>query len=149
MKRSTTKGEQVRDRMSRSVISVTSDDTLETAIDLLARKKVRELPVVEKGRLIGIVTDRDLREVAPSYPLFRDTEEIRQHLKRLKVANAMTIDPLVINPEAPLGEAAEMLLRYQIGSLPVVENHKVVGILSVSDILKAYIEQNRGCSDEA
>lgn len=78
----------------------------------------------------------------------RDAEEIRQHLKRLKVANAMTIDPLVINPQAPLADAAEMLLRYQIGSLPVVENQKVVGILSVSDIVKAYIEQNRGCSDK-
>ncbi|MBI2997025.1 MAG: CBS domain-containing protein [Deltaproteobacteria bacterium] len=143
MKPAIKKGEKVRDRMCSSVISVTSDDTLKTAMDLLARKKIRELPVIEKSRLVGIVTDRDLREIAPSYPLFRDSQEIRQHLKRLKVADAMTVDPLVVDPEAPLVSAAEMLLRYQIGALPVVENQRVVGIVSVSDILKAYIEQNR------
>ncbi len=112
-------------------------------MELLHKHNIRELPVVEHGELIGIVTDRDLREVAPSYPVFRDQQEIRYHLQNLKVARAMTVDPLKISPESSLLEAAKLLQTYRIGALPVVENGRLVGIISVTDLLKAFIEQNQ------
>jgi acetoin utilization protein AcuB len=132
----------VKDRMNPSPITVTSDDSLHDAVEILHRYNIRELPVVEHGSLIGIVTDRDLRQVAPSYPLFRDREEIEYFSRNLKVASAMTPDPMVVSPDTPLVEVASKLDTYRIGSLPVVDKEKLVGIISVSDILKAFIEQN-------
>ena len=143
MKRAET-AEKVRDRMSPSPITINSEESLQTAMELLHKHNIRELPVVDHGELIGIVTDRDLREIAPSYPIFRDQQEIRYYLQNLKVARAMTADPLKISPETSLLEAAKILHTYRIGALPVVENGKLVGIISVTDLLKAFIEQNEG-----
>jgi len=136
------KTERVRDRMSKPVLTVTSQDSLENAMELLHKHNIRELPVLEHGELIGIVTDRDLKEVSPSYPIFRDRHEIRRYMQSLTVASAMTMDPVVVSPDMPLVEAARLLLAYRIGSLPVVEGEKLVGIISVSDLLKKFIEQN-------
>ena len=132
----------VKERMNPSPITVTSNDSLHDALEILHRYNIRELPVVEHGSLIGIVTDRDLRQVAPSYPLFRDQEEIKYFSRNLKVAAAMTPDPMVVSLDTPLVEVATKLDTYRIGSLPVVDKEKLVGIISVSDILKAFIEQN-------
>lgn len=129
--------------MSAPPVMIGSEESLQRAVDLLRKHNIRELPVVDNGRLVGIITDRDVREVSPSYPLFRDSEEIRHHRENLKVAQAMTVEPLVISPEAPLVEAAKMLHTYRVGSLPVVEDGKVVGVVSVTDILKMFIEQNK------
>lgn len=129
--------------MSTSLLTVSSGDSLQSAIDLLHKHNIRELPVIERGKLVGIVTDRDLRQIAPSYPVFRDQEEIRCYLQNLKVASAMTVDPLVVPPATLLIEAAKLLYTYRIGSLPVVEDEKLLGIISVSDLLKAFIEQNK------
>ena len=128
--------------MSTPPLTITSEDSLENAIHLLHKHNIRELPVVQNGKLIGIVTDRDLREIAPSYPIFRDQQEIRRYLQKLKVASAMTVDPLVVSPETLLVEAARLLHAYRIGSLPVVENEELVGIISVSDLLMDFIEQS-------
>ena len=138
------KPQPVRDRMSTSPFTIGPEDSLQTAIDLLYKHNVRELPVVEHGKLIGIVTDRDLREISPSYPVFRDRQEMRYHLQSLKVVAAMTVDPLVVSPETPLVEAAKLLHTYRIGSLPVVEDERLVGLISVTDVLSVFIEQNEG-----
>ena len=129
--------------MSSPPLTVSPEDSLENAIDLLQKHNIRELPVVEHGKLIGIVTDRDLREIAPSYPVFRDQQEIRHYLQKLKVASAMTVDPWVVSPDTPLVEAARLLQTYRIGSLPVVQGNELVGIISVTDFLKLFIEKNR------
>ncbi len=133
----------VGDCMSKSPVTINSSDSLQRAIDLLYKYDIRELPVIDYGRLAGIVTDRDLRQVSPSYPVFRDQQEIRCYLQNLKVASAMTVDPLVVSPNTPLVEAADLLHTHRIGSLPVVENDKLLGIISVSDLLKTFIEQNK------
>jgi acetoin utilization protein AcuB len=128
--------------MTTPPVTIGSEESLQQAMDLLHKHNIRELPVVDRGGLVGIVTDRDVREVSPSYPLFRDSEEIRHHQENLKVAQAMTVEPLVVSPETPVVEAAKMLHTYRVGSLPVVEDGKVVGVVSVTDILKIFIEQN-------
>jgi len=97
---------KVGDCMSKSPVTINSTDSLKSAVDLVLKYNIRELPVIDFGRLAGIVTDRDLRQVSPSYPVFRDQQEIRCYLQNLKVARAMTGDPLVVSPQTPLVEAA-------------------------------------------
>jgi acetoin utilization protein AcuB len=117
-------------------------DSLQKAIELLRRRDIRSIPVVEEDKLIGIVTDRDIRQVAPAYPLFRDEEEIRRYTERLAVTAAMTADPMTISPDAPLVQAAKVLETYRISSLPVVDGETLVGMISVMDLLRAFVEQN-------
>ena len=100
------------------------------------------MPVIENGRLIGIVTDRDVRQVAPAYPLFRDEDEIRRYTENLTVTAAMTADPMTIAPDAPLVEAAKVLETYRISSMPVVDGGRLVGMLTVTDVLRVFVEQN-------
>lgn len=133
--------------MSLSPVTIKSSAPLEDAIRLLVKHNIRELPVVEHGKLIGIVTDRDIRQVSPSYPVFRDEEEIRDCLRRLTVSCAMSLDPVVVSPVTDLIEAAKLMIQYRIGSLPVVDGDRLVGIISVTDLLKLFVEQNERSSN--
>ena len=133
---------RVRDFMTVDPMTVGPRDSLRKVVELLRRRDIRSVAVVEEGILIGIVTDRDVRQVTPGYPLFRDEDEIRRYTENLTVTAAMTADPMTIGANAPLVEAAKILEIYRISSLPVVDEHKLVGILSVVDLLRAFIEQN-------
>jgi acetoin utilization protein AcuB len=133
---------RVRDCMTVDPMTVGPRDSLQKAIELLRRRDIRSIPVVEEDKLIGIVTDRDIRQVAPAYPLFRDEEEIRRYTENLTVTAAMTADPMTIAPDAPLVQAAKVLETYRISSLPVVDGEKLVGMISVMDLLRAFVEQN-------
>lgn len=134
---------RVRDCMTVDPATVGPQDSLQKVVELLRRRDIRSVPVVEDGKLIGIVTDRDVRQVAPAYPLFRDEDEIRRYTENLTVTAAMTADPMTIASNAPLVEAAKILETYRISALPVVDEQKLVGILSVADLLRAFIEQNQ------
>ena len=136
------KGLKVRHRMSRDFATVAPDDPLQKVVELLRRRDIRSVPVVDNGTLIGIVTDRDVRSVVPAYPFFRDEKEIRHYSEHLKVTAAMTADPLRVDADAPLMEAAKLLETYKIGALPVVSGNRLVGMISVTDMLKVFIEQN-------
>lgn len=131
---------RVRDRMSVAPYTIGPNDSLQAAIDIISNHEIRELPVVQDGMLIGIITDRDLRKVAPSYPFCRDEKEIRHYTENLKVFSAMTANPLTVSPDAPLVKAAKLLTTYRITSLPVIDGERLAGIISVTDVLKAFIE---------
>jgi acetoin utilization protein AcuB len=133
---------RVRDCMSCDPTSVGPNDPLQRVIELLRRRDIRSVPVLEDGRLIGIVTNRDVRQVAPGYPLLHDENEIRRYSERLTVTAAMTADPMTIAPDAPLIDAARVLETYRISSLPVVDGTELVGMLTVTDLLRAFVEQN-------
>ena len=134
---------RVREVMTTSPVTVSPEDSLQRALDLLDKYQVHELPVVgHNGQLVGIATRGDLKLLTPVYPLFPAQEEIRQTLRALKVATAMTVEPVVIGPEATLLEATKRLLEHGIGSLLVAEGNRLLGLLSVSDILRLVIEQH-------
>jgi acetoin utilization protein AcuB len=135
--------ERVRDWMTRDPATVRPNDSLERVVELLRRRDIRSVPVLEEGRLIGIVTDRDVRQVAPGFPLLRDEQEIHRYMKHLTVTAAMTADPMTIAPEAPLTDAAKVLETYRISSLPVVDGTDLIGMLTVTDLLRAFIAQNQ------
>ena len=99
----------VGDCMSVDPLTVAPKDSLQRVVELLRRRDIRAVPVVEDGKLIGIVTDRDVRQVAPVYPLFRDEDEIRRYTENLTVTAAMTADPMTVAVDSPLIEAAKIL----------------------------------------
>ena len=133
---------RVRDCMTCDPASVGPNDSLQRVVELLRRRDIRSVPVLEDGRLIGIVTDRDVRQVAPAYPLFREEDEIRRYTENLTVTAAMTADPMTIAPDAPLIDAAKILETYRISALPVVDGTELVGMLTVTDLLRVFVEQN-------
>jgi acetoin utilization protein AcuB len=130
---------KVSDCMSIDPVTVGPKDSLQNVINLLRRRDIRSVPVIENGRLIDIVTDR----VAPAYPLFRDDAEIRRYTDGLTVTAALTADPMTIVDDAPLVDAAKVLETYRISSSPVVDRGgTLVGMLSVTDLLRVFVEQN-------
>ena len=133
----------VRDYMSIDPPTVAPNDSLQRVVELQRRRDIRSVAVLEGGKLIGIVTDRDVRQVAPGYPLLHDKDEIRHYTENLKVTAALTADPMTIAPNAPLVEAAKILETYRIGSLPVLDGTKLVGMLTVDDLLRAFVKQNQ------
>ncbi len=131
---------RVRDRMTVAPYTIGPNDSLQAAIDIIRKHEIRELPVVQDGMLIGIITDRDLRGLAPSYPFCRDEKETRHYTESLKVFSAMTANPLTVSPDTPLVKAAKLLNTYRVTSLPVIDGNRLAGIISVTDVLKAFIE---------
>jgi acetoin utilization protein AcuB len=117
----------VEKHMTKEPITVEPEDLLIRASHKMQTGGFRHLPVVSEGRLVGIITDRDLRE---------------HHgiLEHTKINDVMTKKPVTTTPAATLEEAAQILLERQIGGLPVVANGRLVGIISTSDIIKAFLE---------
>ena len=133
---------RIREVMTTTLVTVSPEDSLQHALDLLDKYHVHELPVVTpQGHLIGIVTDGDLKLMTPVYPIVPDQQEIRQVLRDLKVAAAMTVEPVVIGPDATLLEATQQLYDRSIGALLGAEEDRLLGVLSVSDVLRIVIEQ--------
>ena len=131
----------VHEVMTGAVVTVSAEDSLQHALDLFEKYHVHELPVLEGGRCIGIVTAGDLKLLTPAYPLFPVQEDVRQVLRELKVASAMTTEPRTISPKASLLEAVKSLQQDRIESLLVTEGDNLRGILSTSDIWRCIIAQ--------
>lgn len=123
------------DIMSGAVITVTPDSSIGVAIALMREGGFRRLPVVEEGRLVGIVTDRDLRQATNSPLVLRERWYSDFLLEAIKVKSCMTPDPITIAPETPLLDAVRLLRQHKIGGLPVVEAGAVTGIITTTDIL--------------
>lgn len=113
--------------MSKNPQTVTPDDYLAAARIKMQTGKFRALPVVSDGKLLGIITDRDLRQHLG-------------YLDRTEVNAVMTRGVVTVTPQTTLEEAAEILLKRKIGALAVVEDGELVGIITTSDILKGFLE---------
>lgn len=122
----------VRERMQSPVFTIDVGASLREALDLTLAHKFRHLPVLEGGRLVGVVTDRDLRRVTSSlYPDPRGVDE--------PVRTAMSAPPYTADPLDPVEDAAWIMREHRIGCLPVVDGPDLVGMLTVIDILEAVI----------
>ena len=127
--------------MTRNVITVNQADPVSLAFELLLTNDIRHLPVLSRGKLAGIITDRDLHEaLIPSDP--SHTHRSMYHtVKNIKAKNIMTPNPISIEADAPIDRAAQIFLDRKIDCLPVKdEKGKLVGILTSTDILKAFLE---------
>lgn len=123
------------DIMSETVITVTPDSSIGVAIALMREGGFRRLPVVEDDRLVGIVTDRDLRQATNSPLVLRERWYSDFLLEAIKVKSCMTPDPITIAPETPVLDVVRLLRQHKIGGLPVVDRSAVVGIITTTDIL--------------
>ena len=133
--------ETVADRMTKDVFTLTLKDTLRAAVELVMQKHIRHMPVVDgDGRVLGIVTDRDVKRALPS-PLVHVDEDAREKLlDETPIARLMTKDPITVTPGTPLADAVRTIVSKKIGGLPVIEHGKLVGIFTEIDALKAYLE---------
>ncbi|HXG52414.1 MAG TPA: CBS domain-containing protein [candidate division Zixibacteria bacterium] len=131
---------RVRERMTRNPATVRPDDSLKDAAWKMEKGRFRHLPVVDDtGKLIGMLSDRDIRLIRPSLA-FVSKEDAMVQLWSITVQQAAVFDPIKVRPETTLKEAADLMLRWQVGGLPVVdEQDKVVGIITYTDILREFV----------
>ena len=135
----------VQDVMTPNPVTVTVDATLPEIAHLLHDKNIRRVPVLDHhGKLVGIITDRDVRENMPSPATTLSKWEINTLLDQLKASEIMTSPVLVTSPDCPLEEAARVLLEKKIGALPVVQNGELVGIITETDFFRAFVNMLSG-----
>ena len=131
----------VAKRMMRNPVFVDENDSMKKAMDLLKEREIRHLPVLKDGeKLVGIVTERDIKQASPSPATALEIREIYYLLDKVKVKQIMTRRPYTVSSSAPIEEAALIMREKKIGCLPVIEEGKLVGIITETDILDAFIE---------
>jgi CBS domain-containing protein len=136
------KQELVKDWMTRNVVTISPETTLPEAHKLMTDQKIRRLPVVVEGRLVGIVTRGDVRGAEPSGATSLSIWEVNYLLAKLKIGELMTKHPATISPDETIGEAARLMLERKISGLPVVDNEqRVVGIITESDIFRLVVRE--------
>ena len=125
----------VGDSMTREVVTLAPDDTAKAALALCRERRIRHLPVLEGGRLVGIVSDRDLRSAAP--PLGGAGRATA--LAQIRVGDVMADEVVTVLPSDPIEQAANTMRERRIGCLPVVEDDDLVGIITASDVMDALV----------
>lgn len=131
----------VKDRMSSPVITIQPGASLDDAWRLLTREKISRLPVVDaRGKLVGIITEKQLLRYSPSQATTLDAFEIKGAMKRIKVDEAMTRTPITVAPDEPIEEVARIMVDNKISGMPVVEGDTIVGIITETDLFKLFLE---------
>ena len=125
----------VRDSMTRELVTVGPETTAAEALALCRENRIRHLPVLEGGRLVGVISDRDLRAAVPAL----GDPARAEALQRVRVAGEMTRDAVTARSEDPIEDAAMAMYERKIGCLPVVDGEDLVGIVTSSDVLRALV----------
>jgi acetoin utilization protein AcuB len=126
--------------MTRDPVTITDETSMMKAILLMKQHRFRRLPVLHQGKLVGIVSDRDLKEASPSKATTLDVHELYYLLAELQVKEIMTRNPITVSLEDTVEHAAQLMLEHTISGLPVVdEKGDVVGILTQSDVFRAFM----------
>lgn len=129
----------VQDVMQSKVITITPRTTLPEALGLAQRRGIRHLPVIDEGKLVGIVSDRDLKRAMASSATLLDVHELHYLLDRLSVDEVMTRGVITIGPMFPVEEAARLMVSEKISALPVTEGGHLVGIVTETDVLDLFV----------
>jgi len=129
----------VKDVMTTEVVTISPETTFSEAMDLIRQKGIRRLPVVKNNKVVGIVTEKDLLSASPSQATTLDVWEITSLLSKLKVKQIMRTDVVHVHPNTPIEDAAKIMADKKIGSLVVLEEERLVGIITESDIFKVFI----------
>jgi CBS domain-containing protein len=126
----------IREIMNSPVLSISSQSTLLQAALTIRRTGYRHLAIVDQDRLVGILTERDVNRFAPSLLSKVSQEEYNEIFEKTPIERVMTRNPMTVGPETSVREAAHILQVRKIGCLPVVENDRLVGIVTVTDMLR-------------
>jgi acetoin utilization protein AcuB len=127
-------------RMKFPVITASPDMPINEALNLMKREHIRRTPVVKDGKLVGIVSDKDLLNASPSPVTSLSVWEMNYLLSKVTVRDVMTRDVLTITEDTPIEVAARIMADNKIGGLPVVRGDQVVGIITETDIFKIFLE---------
>src|SRR5262249_25028824 len=128
----------VRDVMQSRLITISPKTTLPQAIRLAAERRIRHLPVVDDGELVGIVSDRDLKRAMASPATSLEAHELTHLLTRLAAAELRTRAAVTISPMLPGEEAARLMVQEKISALPVTDSGQLVGIITETDVLELF-----------
>jgi acetoin utilization protein AcuB len=138
---------RIRDMMTKNPITVDSSTLVLDAQKIMKEQNIRRLPIVDKGKLVGIVTHHDLLEASPSPATSLSVHELNYLLSKMKVKDIMKKNPVTITPDTPFEEALRIGQEKKIGSFPVVDKGKLVGIATESDIVR-FLTRALGINEE-
>lgn len=131
----------VKQRMSHPVITVHPETNMQDALELMRKEHIRRLPVVNRrGQLVGIVSETDLLKASPSDATSLSVWEVRELLRKVKIEEIMTHEVVTITGSTPLEEAARIMADSKISGLPVMEDGKLVGLITETDLFKTFLE---------
>ncbi len=138
---------KVKELMTKKVLTIKPDDLIDKVFFYLNFERIRHLPVVVKGKVVGIVSDRDLKKVLGSLKTAKisgkNKGEIQLTIQCRYVRNIMRRRVITISSDAKASEAASIMANRKIGALPVVKNEKLVGIITTTDVLRAFVRIDR------
>jgi acetoin utilization protein AcuB len=130
----------VGERMSQPVISVSPDTPIHDALAMFKKEHIRRAPVIKDGKMVGIVTETDLLNASPSPVSTLSVWEMNYLLSKVTVKQVMSKKVLTVKRDTPIEEAARILADNKLGGLPVVDDNKVVGIITETDLFKVFLE---------
>jgi len=130
----------VKTKMTTNPFTVSPDQTIPEAHEIMTKHGVKRLPVMSKGKLVGVVSKEDIDRYSPSKATTLSMGEITYLLAKTKIKQIMSKQLVTISPDALLEEAATLMRDNNVGFLPVVQNDKLVGIITESDIFDSFIE---------
>jgi acetoin utilization protein AcuB len=130
----------VGERMSHPVIAISPDLPIVEALNLMKRERIRRAPVVKDGRLVGIVSDKDLLNASPSPVTSLSVWEMNYLLSKITVKEVMTKKVISVQEHTPIEEAARIMVDNKIGGLPVMRDTEIVGIITETDLFKIFLE---------
>ncbi|MCJ7774457.1 MAG: CBS domain-containing protein [Desulfobacterales bacterium] len=130
----------VKKWMSKQVITIDQDTSLQEAVSILKKHNIRRLPVLKNGKLVGIVTDRDLKRASASDATSLEIHELLHLLSLIKIGEIMTKNPITVLPEQTIEEAAEILMTHKISGAPVVDDMgQLAGIITQNDLFRVLV----------
>jgi acetoin utilization protein AcuB len=130
----------VKSRMTSNPVTVTPDVSISTAFGIMKERQFRRLPVVQGGKLIGIVTEKELQQVSPSKATSLSVFELNYLLEKTTIKDAMSKDPITVQDDDLIEKAALLMRSNKVGALPVLHGDQLVGIITESDIFDVFID---------
>ena len=129
----------VQDVMQTKLFTVTPDTTLPEAVRLTGQRGIRHLPVLDQDRLVGMLSDRDLKRAMASPATSLEAHELRYLLDGLRVGEIMTRAVITIGPTSPIEDAARLMVLEKIGALPVTDGDRLIGLVTETDVLRLFV----------
>jgi acetoin utilization protein AcuB len=130
----------VGERTSRPVISVSPDESINDVLAMFRKEHIRRAPVMKDGRMVGIVSERDLLNASPSSATTLSVWEVNYLISKVKVKDVMTKKVITVDKDTPIEEAARIMADEKIGGVPVTSSDKVVGMITETDLFKVFLE---------
>ena len=130
----------IEERMSKPVIVASQDMPIHEALSIMKRERIRRMPVVHAGKLVGIISDRDLLNASPSPATSLSVWELNYLLSKITLKDIMTKNVITVAENTPIEEAARLMADNKIGGMPVMRNGEIVGIITETDLFKIFLE---------